>query len=47
VLLDPGAAEEMKRGLREVKARLGGKGASSRAADAVLLFLQSRAGELS
>jgi lipid-A-disaccharide synthase len=46
-LLEPGAAEEMKRGLREVKARLGGKGASSRAADAVLAFLQSRAGELS
>jgi lipid-A-disaccharide synthase len=46
-LLEPGAAEEMKRGLRDVKARLGGKGASSRAADSVLAFLQSRAGELS
>jgi lipid-A-disaccharide synthase len=42
-LLEPGAAEEMKRGLREVKAKLGGKGASARAAEAVLNFLQSRA----
>ncbi len=41
-LLEPGAAEEMKRGLREVKAKLGGKGASARAADAVLSFLESR-----
>jgi len=40
-LLEPGASEEMKRGLREVKAKLGGKGASSRAADAVLTFLES------
>jgi len=41
-LLEPGAAEEMRRGLREVKAKLGGKGASARAAEAVLAFLQSR-----
>ncbi len=41
-LLEPEAAEEMKRGLREVKAKLGGKGASARAAEAVLAFLQSR-----
>jgi lipid-A-disaccharide synthase len=41
VLLEPGASEEMKRGLREVKAKLGGKGASSRAADAVLSFLEA------
>jgi lipid-A-disaccharide synthase len=49
-LLEPGAAEEMKRGLREVKAKLGGKGASARAAEAVLAFLRSRQaspGELS
>ena len=41
-LLEPGAAEEMKRGLREVKAKLGGKGASARAAEAVLTFIESR-----
>ncbi len=41
-LLDPAAAEEMKRGLREVRAKLGGKGASARAAEAVLAFLESR-----
>jgi lipid-A-disaccharide synthase len=49
-LLEPGGAEEMKRGLREVKAKLGGKGASARAAEAVLAFLkarQSSPGELS
>lgn len=46
-LLEPEAAEEMKRGLREVKAKLGGKGASSRAADAVAAFLKSRASEIS
>lgn len=46
-LLEPGAAEEMKRGLREVKAKLGGKGASSRAAAAVASFLKSRGCELS
>ncbi len=40
-LLEPDAAEEMKRGLREVKAKLGGKGASARAAEAVLEFLRS------
>jgi lipid-A-disaccharide synthase len=40
-LLEPEAAEEMKRGLREVRAKLGEKGASSRAADAVLAFLES------
>lgn len=40
-LLEPEAAEEMKRGLREVKAKLGGKGASARAAEAVLTFLES------
>lgn len=38
-VLEPGGAEEMKRGLREVKAKLGGKGASGRAAEAVLSFL--------
>jgi lipid-A-disaccharide synthase len=41
-LLEPRAAEEMKRGLREVKAKLGGKGASARAAEAVLTFLEAR-----
>jgi lipid-A-disaccharide synthase len=41
-LLEVRAAEEMKRGLREVKAKLGGKGASSRAADAVAAFLSRR-----
>jgi lipid-A-disaccharide synthase len=41
-LLEPVAAEEMRLGLREVKAKLGGKGASGRAAEAVLAFLQSR-----
>ena len=40
-LLEPEAAEEMKRGLREVKAKLGGKGASARAAEEVLTFLES------
>jgi lipid-A-disaccharide synthase len=49
-LLEPQAAEEMKRGLREVKAKLGAKGASARAAEAVLEFLsrshKSRRGEL-
>ncbi len=39
-LLEPETAEEMKRGLREVKAKLGGKGASARAADAVLSFIE-------
>jgi lipid-A-disaccharide synthase len=38
-VLEPDGAEEMKRGLREVKAKLGAKGASGRAADAVLSFL--------
>jgi lipid-A-disaccharide synthase len=42
LLDDPSASEEMKRGLREVKAKLGGGGASSRAADAVLSILRSR-----
>jgi lipid-A-disaccharide synthase len=41
-LLEPRAAEEMKRGLREVKGKLGGGGASGRAADAVLSFLKTR-----
>ncbi len=41
-LLEPPAAEEMKRGLREVREKLGGKGASARAAEAVLAFLKSR-----
>jgi lipid-A-disaccharide synthase len=41
-LLEPRAAEEMKRSLREVKAKLGEKGASARAAGAVLTFLKSR-----
>jgi lipid-A-disaccharide synthase len=41
-LLDPGAAEEMKRGLHEVRGKLGGKGASARAAEAVLSFVESR-----
>ncbi len=49
-LLEPQAAEDMKRGLREVKAKLGGKGASARAAEAVLEFLsrshKARPGEL-
>jgi hypothetical protein len=34
-LLEPRAAAEMKRGLREVREKLGGKGASARAAEAV------------
>jgi len=46
-LLEPGAAEEMKRALREVRAKLGGKGASARAAEAVLMFLESRSSGLS
>ncbi len=42
-LLDNEAlSDEMKRGLREVKAKLGGGGASSRAAEAVVSFLRSR-----
>jgi lipid-A-disaccharide synthase len=41
-LLEPGAAEEMKRGLRAVKEKLGGEGASGRAAEAVLSFVRSR-----
>jgi lipid-A-disaccharide synthase len=41
-LLKPEAAAEMRKGLREVKQKLGGSGASGRAADAVLDFLQSR-----
>jgi lipid-A-disaccharide synthase len=41
-LLEPKAAEEMRRGLREVKGRLGGKGASARAAQAVLAFSRSQ-----
>jgi lipid-A-disaccharide synthase len=41
-LLEPDAAEEMRRGLREVRAKLGGKGASTRAAEAVLSFLEAR-----
>ncbi|MGH9390558.1 MAG: lipid-A-disaccharide synthase, partial [Vicinamibacteria bacterium] len=46
-LLEPEAAEEMKRGLREVKSKLGGKGASARAAEAVLTFLEARSSGLS
>jgi lipid-A-disaccharide synthase len=41
-VLEPERAEEMRRGLREVKDKLGGKGASARAAEAVLSFLRSR-----
>jgi lipid-A-disaccharide synthase len=41
-LLEPRAAEDMRRGLREVKAKLGGKGASARAAQAVLAFSSSQ-----
>jgi lipid-A-disaccharide synthase len=46
-LLESGTAEEMKRGLREVKEKLGGRGASFRAAEAVAGFLTSRGRELS
>jgi lipid-A-disaccharide synthase len=46
-LLETGASDEMKRGLREVKAKLGGKGASARAAEAVLSFLKAGSRELS
>jgi lipid-A-disaccharide synthase len=42
-LLEPRTAEEMRRGLREVREKLGGKGASARAAEAVLAFLTSPA----
>jgi lipid-A-disaccharide synthase len=41
-LLRPQAVAEMRDGLREVKRRLGGNGASGRAADAVLSFVQAR-----
>jgi lipid-A-disaccharide synthase len=41
-LLRPQAAAEMREGLREVKRKLGGNGASGRAADAVLSFVHAR-----
>lgn len=42
-LLDGGdAARQMRAGLREVRAKLGGGGASARAAEAVLSFLRSK-----
>lgn len=47
LLEDPARMEEMKRGLREVRAKLGGGGASARAAEAVLSFVRSHRGELS
>lgn len=43
LLDDPERAAAMKRGLAEVKEKLGGGGASARAADAVASFLESRA----
>lgn len=42
LLEDPERAETMKRGLSEVKAKLGGGGATSRAARAVAKFIESR-----
>jgi lipid-A-disaccharide synthase len=41
-LLKPEAAATMREGLREVKRKLGGSGASGRAAEAVLSFLEAR-----
>jgi lipid-A-disaccharide synthase len=46
-LLEPRAAEEIRQGLREVKAKLGGKGASARAAEAVISFLDARSAIMS
>jgi lipid-A-disaccharide synthase len=41
ILEDPGAAETMRQGLAEVKARLGGGGASRRAAQEVMAVVSS------